>query len=252
MAQNTKIEWADHTFNPWIGCTKISPACENCYAEQLMDKRAGVNGVRWGAGQPRRKTKTWGDPVKWNAIAATTGARPFVFCASLADVLDNEVPHEWRLELYELWRKTPYLVWLILTKRIGNAFSMLPSELPRNVAIGATMATQAEYDRDNPKLWRVKQGWDPLFTFGSFEPQLERITIDEYAPDWIITGGESGPNARPYDEEWAHHHRKQAVKHRRVFNFKQHGGTGPNKGGHLLQGKAYLDRPYVAPLPAAA
>ena len=65
MAENSKIEWTDHTFNPWQGCTKVGTGCDNCYAEARQDKRLHV--VKWGAGQPRKRTKTWGDPVKWNA-----------------------------------------------------------------------------------------------------------------------------------------------------------------------------------------
>jgi len=91
MGETTKIEWADHTFNPWIGCTKVSPACDNCYAAELMDTRYGR--AKWGAGEARVRTapSNWQQPVKWNRIAARDGTRPFVFCASLADVFDNEV-----------------------------------------------------------------------------------------------------------------------------------------------------------------
>ena len=73
MAEGTKIEWADHTFNPWVGCTKVTPGCDHCYAEARMDTRLNV--VSWGAGQPRKRTKTWGDPVKWNK-------QPFFECLS--------------------------------------------------------------------------------------------------------------------------------------------------------------------------
>src|SRR5690348_7339296 len=139
MAENTAIEWCDHTFNPWIGCTKVSPACDNCYAEAMMDKRYAR--ARWGAGQPRVRTSAsnWRQPYKWNNDAALDKPRPFVFCASLADVFDNEVPDEWRRDLFYMIRETPNLVWLLLTKRIGNVRKMMDGQaLPRNVAIGAT------------------------------------------------------------------------------------------------------------------
>ena len=77
MAENTKIEWATHTFNPWIGCTRVSPACDNCYAAEMMDNRYGR--VRWGAGEARVRTKDWSKPRKWNREAERTGERPFVF-----------------------------------------------------------------------------------------------------------------------------------------------------------------------------
>ena len=123
MAENTKIEWADHTFNPWMGCTKISPACDNCYAADMMDTRYGR--VRWGSGEPRVRTKDWSKPRKWNRDAEKSGERPFVFCASLADVFDNEVDPAWRADLFDLIDDTPNLIWLLLTKRIGNVRTKL-------------------------------------------------------------------------------------------------------------------------------
>lgn len=256
MGATTKIEWADHTFNPWIGCTKVSPACDFCYAAALMDARYGR--VRWGAGEDRVRTSpsNWQQPRRWNRAALAAGTRPFVFCASLADVFDNEVDEHWRRDLFALIRETPALVWLLLTKRIGNVLRMTDVEkvgtggvLPENVAIGATMANQDEYDRDAPKLHDVSMRRGVLFTFGSFEPLLGRIRLDEYAPDWIIVGGESGPHARGMDLEWARQLMADAALFDAVFNFKQVGGRTADKGGHLLDGRAYLDRP---PLPGPA
>lgn len=242
MAENSLIEWTDHTFNPWMGCTKVSPACDNCYAENLMDTRYGR--VRWGAGQPRRRTSvsTWNAPRKWQREAEKSGTRPFVFCASLADVFDNEVEQSWRDNLFELIEATSNLVWLLLTKRIGNVERMT-SYLPRNVALGATMANQAEYDRDRIKLFDARHTLSPLFTFGSFEPLLGPVILDKFAPDWIIVGGESGKHARPMDLDWARSLKRQSAELGLVFNFKQVGGRDALKGGHLLDGKEYLERP---------
>lgn len=252
MADNTNIEWADCTFNPWIGCTKVSPACDNCYAEALMDVRHGR--VSWGAGNDRSRTaaSTWRQPRKWNRDAIAAGTRPFVFCASLADVFDNEVDLEWRADLFELIEETPSLVWLLLTKRIGNVPAMAGRgpRLPANVAIGATMASQMEYDRDRMKLAAVKHELRPLFTFGSFEPLLGPVILDLNAPDWIIVGGESGPKARPMNLDWARSLQRQSADLHRVFNFKQVGGRGSDKGGHKLDGVTYFDRPIVSPLAA--
>jgi protein gp37 len=247
MGENTKIEWADHTFNPWMGCTKVSPACDNCYAAEMMDSRYGR--VRWGAGEPRVRTKDWSKPRKWNRDAEKSGTRPFVFCASLADVFDNEVPGQWRADLFELIAETPNLVWLLLTKRIGNVLRMVPPyfAFPPNVAIGATMANQEEYERDAGKLKSVKERIAPLFTFGSFEPLLGPVLMGSmYAPDWIIVGGESGKNARAMSLDWARSLRRQSEQFGRTFNFKQVGGRGSDKGGHELDGVTYFDRPIVA------
>lgn len=119
MAENSKIEWTTHTFNPWTGCTKVSPGCAHCYAEG-WSKRSGI--VKWGKGQPRRRTldANWREPLKWDRDAAESGIRARVFCASLADWLDDEVPIEWLADLLDLIRLTPNLDWLLLTKRPEN------------------------------------------------------------------------------------------------------------------------------------
>ena len=241
--ENTKIEWADHTFNPWIGCTQVSPACDHCYAQVHQDHRFGR--VKWGAGQSRSRTSAanWKKPLTWNRQAVAVSTRPFVFCASLADVFDNEVDPAWRTDLFELIEQTPQLVWLLLTKRIGNVLKMVEA-LPRNVALGATMANQKEYDRDSPKLREAGARTKALFTFGSFEPLLGPITLDQLAPKWIIVGGESGRGARPMDLDWARSLRDQSHELRRVFNFKQ-AGAQIGHGSDLLDGKQHLNRPCI-------
>src|SRR5690606_29837715 len=119
MAENTKIEWAHHTFTGWEGCTKVGPGCDHCYAEARNQRFHGGN---WGRGAPRRRTSeaNWRQPLKWNREAERLGIRYRVFCASLADVFDNEVPDSWRMDLSSLIAKTSHLDWLLLTKRIGN------------------------------------------------------------------------------------------------------------------------------------
>lgn len=168
MAENSTIEWTDHTFSPWIGCTKVSPGCDHCYAEHLMDKR--MHKVVWGPHGERVRTSavTWRQPIRWNArradFFAEHGRRQRVFCASLADVFDNAVPDVWRADLFDLIWNTPHLDWLLLTKRIGNAGPMITRALElagrgvnapwpwSNVWIGATIVDQVEADRDIEKL----------------------------------------------------------------------------------------------------
>lgn len=183
MAENTSIEWADHTFNPWIGCTKVGPGCDNCYAS-AWDRRFAVSGhaMHWGAGQARRRTKTWGDPIRWNkqheAFFVAHGRRQRVFCASLADVFDNAVDPQWRDDLWRLIEATPNLDWLILTKRIGNVGNMLPVPFDfdkhyPNVWLGITVVNQTEADRDIPKLLA-----EPAAKrFLSMEPLLDPVDL---------------------------------------------------------------------------
>ena len=250
MAENSKIEWTDHTFNPWIGCTKVSPACDNCYAEAMMDKRLGK--VDWGGPRHRTSEDNWRKPIAWDNKARAAARRDFVFCASLADVFDNQVPDQWREDLFGLIEKTDNLLWLLLTKRIGNVATMC-SGLPKNVAVGATMVTQEEYDRDAPKLHALRKSHEPCFTFGSFEPLLGPIELLNDAPDWIIVGGESGPNARPMRPEWVSDLGAAAAFLGRKFHFKQWGEfdsagkrVGKHAAGRIFAGRTWDDRPLAA------
>lgn len=247
MGETTKIGWADHTFNPWIGCTKVSPACDRCYAAE-MSSRYGW--AEWGAGEDRKRTSpsNWRKPIAWNRKAAEAGERRLVFCASLADVFDNEVDDLWRHDLFRLIEATPALTWLLLTKRIGNVLRMTDPErgqplLPRNAALGATLANQEEYDRDRTKLAEAKRICQPVFTFGSLEPLLGPVILDSNAPDWIIVGGESGNGARPMNPEWVRSLRDQCGRFERTFFFKQWGGRTPEAGGNLLDGREHCEFP---------
>ncbi|WP_257765334.1 phage Gp37/Gp68 family protein [Burkholderia glumae] len=184
MSENSKIEWCDHTLNPWIGCAKVSPGCDNCYAEHMMDTR--LHRVKWGPDQPRARTSAanWREPVRWDTqheqFFAAHGRRQRVFCASLADVFDNAVPAIWRRNLAALIEATPNLDWLLLTKRIGNAAPMLvnmfPAGTPDHVWLGATVVNQAEADRDVPKLLATPAS----VRFLSIEPMLGPIEISRW------------------------------------------------------------------------
>lgn len=233
MAENSAIEWTDHTFNPWIGCTKVGPGCDHCYAETLSRARLGV---AWGPGQPRRRTKDWAKPLRWNRqavkFAEAHGRKQRVFCASLADVFDNEVDPQWRRDLFEMIAATPNLDWLLVTKRIGNVWKMLAEigiqHLPVNVWLGITVVNQAEADRDVPKLLDASAA----IRFLSIEPmQGEIILRSEWLEvlDWIICGGESGPGARPMHPDWARLLRDQCDVAGVAYLFKQWGEWAPSE-----------------------
>jgi protein gp37 len=231
MAEESAISWTDATFNPWIGCTRVSPACDRCYAARDNERRKWVDG--WGAGIPRRRTKTWGDPLKWNRKAALTGKPLRVFCASLADVFDNEVDAAWRVDLWQLLRDTPNLRWILLTKRIGNAAKMLPSDWPfPNAGLMSTLENQEVWDRDYPKLAATPATWRGV----SAEPLLGHINIGNAKPDWIITGGESGPGFRPLDMDAVRSLRDQCAANGITFHHKQNGGITGKVAGCLVDG----------------
>lgn len=261
MGETTSISWCDHTFNPWIGCTKVSPACDGCYAEAMMDKRYGR--VKWGAPGKGAGTRVrtsegyWRQPLRWNSRAAAEGARPFVFCSSLADVFDNKVPAGWQRDLFGLIAATPQLVWLLLSKRPQNILPILSDlgiALPRNVALGATCEDQTRWDINVPALIAAKWELQPLFAFVSAEPLLGRINarsapipdvlrpyfgkqderFDPLHPhqpgyariDWIITGGETdqgGHQARPSNPQWFRDLRDDCAATETTFHHKQNG-----------------------------
>jgi protein gp37 len=206
MAQNSKIEWTDHTFNPWVGCTNVSPGCDHCYAES-WSKRSGL--VKWG-NNPRRRTSEayWRAPLKWQGAAAAFhaqhGRRQRVFCASLADVFDIQADAVWRSDLFALIQATPSLDWLLLTKRPQNIAKMLPKDWgdggKPNVWLGTTAEDQERYDL----RWSVLCKVPATIRFISYEPAIGPVRLREGAqPDWLISGGESGHGARPMDPSWA-------------------------------------------------
>jgi len=224
------IQWTDYTFNPWIGCRKVAPECANCYAETLDRNRYSktlVPGTKenpvshWGSG-PRHRTKTWDQPLKWNSEAGrnlnarTTIHRPRVFCASLADWLDDEnVPIEWFVDLLELIFRTKNLDWLLLTKRPKNWVKRMMAA--RRAANDRGLIFEGWLDQwikgDAPSnVWiGVSAGADQLAAlsipagihFLSCEPMLTGLVATCASRfDWIIFGGESGKHARPMDIDW--------------------------------------------------
>jgi protein gp37 len=205
--ENSKIEWTDHTFNPWIGCQHVSPGCDHCYAETLMDFR--YHKVEWGPHAERKRTSeaNWRQPINWNADARAFrkqhGHRPGVFCASLADVFDNQVPTSWRTDLFTLIRECSRLDWLVLTKRPQNISKMLPPDWGdgyRNVWLGVTAEDQFNFDQ----RWRILREIPAVIKFISYEPAIGSLSLPKHGPfpDWIITGGESGGGARPLKPRW--------------------------------------------------
>lgn len=243
MGKTTKIEWTDHTFNPWTGCTKVSPGCKHCYAEAMMDKRFGR--VQWGPAGHRVKTSAanWRKPPAWYKAAVGAGERRRVFCASLADVFEHKLDQAaemdaWRNELWELIEATAGdaaggLDWLLLTKRPHNVLSMVPAGwvrdgFPANVWIGTSVENQATADERIPYLSEIPAA----VRFLSVEPLLERVDLgdtlsNDFGINWIIVGGESGPDARPMHPEWVRAIRDEAEENGVPFFFKQWGEYWP-------------------------
>jgi protein gp37 len=253
MARESKIEWTDATFNPWIGCERVAPECDNCYAA-ARSKRVGEPEL-WEGHRRRTSEVYWRGPLKWaRTLPAELGRRPRVFCASLADVFDNRAKPEWLADLFALIRATPELDWLLLTKRITRAAHCLERVPPfPNVWLGVSAGTREAYERDVPRLLAIP---GPVVRFVSMEPLLEDVGRLDYATrstservyvdnpltgfrsngqggdfgrrvDWVIAGGESGPGARPMHPDWPRAIRAQCAEHRVPFFFKQWGEWAP-------------------------
>lgn len=297
MADKSNIAWTRSTFNPWIGCTKVGPGCDGCYAEALDTRMQFGGGQHWGPGVPRYRTKpgNWAKPLQWNKQAAKereagirwSGAPDMppgfwpVFCASLGDVFDNEVPQDWRDDLWRLINQTPHLSWLLVTKRIGNVAGMVPSldwlRFHDNVRILITVVNQEEADRDIPKLLAL-----PCKNGISYEPALGPVDWarwlgkqcdggsvpgpygiggvtcprcmgntgrhDCQGLEWIIVGGESNQGqhkARPFNIGWARS-TVQQCKAAGVPVFVKQIGSQPRGWckNMLLDESALMSEPY--------
>jgi protein gp37 len=228
MGERTKIEWCDHTFNPWLGCTRVSEGCDHCYAERLA-KRLGVG---WGPHAERRliSENSWAAPFRWAARARSKHIRRRVFCASMADVFDNQVPREWRGRLWGVIRDTPELDWLILTKRPENVTKMLPVDWGErgweNVWLGFSAENQQAWDQ----RWPIMRDIPAVVRFCSYEPALGPLFIlgtQSYKLNWLICGGESGPGHRPMLPEWELSIREQCAVAEIAYFFKQLEGKAP-------------------------
>ncbi len=266
MAEKTGISWTDHTFNPWWGCHKVSPACKHCYAADW----AGRFGYAWGKSAPRRffGAKHWREPLAWNTKAQRLGTPAFVFSASMSDVFeerDGISDETWaemqdaRARLWDLVEATPWLVWLLLSKRPGLAPDFVPrawmtGSWPSNCWAGATMESQAEAERRCPDLLRLPA---PRH-FASYEPAQEAVDFTNIGGknalawqmngltptrlDWVIYGGESGDHARPSDVAWGRSMIRQSRAAGAAPWFKQTGcrGYDSDAPGSVVDGEARI------------
>lgn len=242
MGKQTGIEWCDHTFNPWWGCAKVSPACQHCYAE-TFSKRVGER--VWGMDAPRRffGPKHWQEPRRWHTAAVKAGVRRRVFCASMADVFeDRQDVAEARGALWALILDTPMLDWLLLTKRPSNVLRLIPLlwrvQFPPNVWIGTTAENQEWLDVRARSMILLH----PRVLFISYEPGLGPIRVPSWA-QWVIAGGESGSGHRPINDEWVRSVRDQCAAANVPFFFKQWGGLHPKANGAELDGREWKEFP---------
>lgn len=255
MSEATIIAWTDHTFNPWMGCTKVSAGCAHCYAETLTKNRMGLS--LWGPGATRQVTKSpWQNVIRWNKAAPShdgvlgAGNPDLCFTASLCDVFeDHPVANATRPRLWDVIRECRNMHFQVLTKRPERIADNLPADWGpggwSNVWLGTSIenmavAGRADHLRDIPAVVR----------FISYEPALGPLNaLDISGIDWVIYGGESGPGHRPEDKQWARDMRDKCVDAGVAFFHKQSAGYRTELGIEL-DGK--IVREYPTPRKSAA
>jgi protein gp37 len=254
MAERSPIEWTDATFNPWWGCTRVSPACAHCYADSLA-RRYGHADL-WADGRRRRffGEEHWRKPLAWNRAAERAGVPLRVFCASMADVFEEHAGLDpWRERLWGLIEETPWLQWQLLTKRPEIVHELAPwrEAWPANVWLGTSIENarhtfRADLLREVPAAIRFVSA-EPILgsLFANGKPN--RVPLDLTGIDWLIAGGESGPRCRPCDPGWIRELRDACEATGTSFFLKQLGGHPQKRGGE----KAVLDGRLWRHLPAA-
>lgn len=231
----TAIEWTDRTWNPVTGCTKVSPGCDNCYAERIT-RRFGGSFDRVTLHPDRLHA-----PLSWRKPSS-------VFVNSMSDLFHSEtVPFEFVDRVFDVMRRCPQHVFQILTKR-PSRMKHYRREWPANVWAGTSIESQ-DY------VWRVDQlrMVEAKVKFLSIEPLIGRIyNLDLTDIDWVIVGGESGPGHRPIDPTWVRDLRDQCVSEEVPFFFKQWGGLRSKSHGRLLDGKLWDQMPVTPKVVATA
>jgi protein gp37 len=242
MAENSGIAWTNHTFNPWWGCVKTSAGCKFCYAEKQISI---FSENFWGENSNRKFffDRHWKDPEKWNRAAKKAGRIDRVFCGSMCDVMeDRDDLIEPRKRLFNLIEKTENLNWLLLTKRPENFSKFLPEAWLKNPRPNVWLMTTVE---NSDVLYRIGElAKVPAVVHGlSMEPLISRVADLPWQfamhPEinWVIAGGESGENARPFNIDWA----RTILNDCKMFNvacfIKQMGSNPVNSEGLVFKSK---------------
>ncbi len=239
----SKIEWTEETWNPSVGCTKVSPGCKYCYAEtmakrlQSMGKPEYKNGFKFVL-QPHRL----GHPL--------TVKRPTLFFVnSMSDLFHEEMPFEFIDKIFKTIHMTPQHQYQVLTKRSERMVEYFADrKIPNNTMVGVTVE---DFTHGIPRIEDLKKITHAPVRFLSVEPLLENLgAINLEGIDWVIVGGESGPKARPMELEWATSVRDQCLDQKIPFYFKQWGTWGVDgvrrskkKNGRLLEGRKWDQMP---------
>ena len=237
MAQNSKIEWTESTWNPVTGCTKISTGCKNCYAERMALRLKAAGSPNYTNGfKVTLHPHVLEIPIRWKK-------RRTIFVNSMSDLFHKDIPFDFISKVFDVMRRASHHRFQILTKR-SNRLLELSSELtwPRNVWMGVTV----ENADCTFRIDDLRQT-DAVTKFISFEPLLGPILgIDLDSIDWVIVGGESGSGARTMEPQWATDIRDQCLNANVPFFFKQWGGVNKKKNGRKLDGRIWNQTPHTS------
>ncbi len=240
MAQLTQIEWTDATWNPVTGCTKISPGCDNCYAERIAERFRGVPGHAYEQGfDLMLKPDRLNQPLRWRK-------RRMIFVNSMSDLFHKEVPWAFVERVFDTMESAHWHTYQILTKRSSRMRNFVNKRYkdtmaPSHIWLGTSI-------EDGTKVSRVRhvQQMAAGVRFLSVEPLIGPVgKLDLAGIHWVIVGGESGPRARPMKIEWAREVRDQCLAAGVPFFFKQWGGFRPKSGGRCLDGREWSQFPMV-------
>lgn len=237
MAGKSKIEWTNYTWNPVTGCSKISPGCKNCYAERFAKRLQLMGNPRYKNGF---KVTLHPDllevPFRWKKPA-------FVFVNSMSDLFHEDVPVEFIKKVFEVMNRAKHLTFQVLTKRSERLLEISKElEWTDNIWMGVSVENSNYIYRINHLLQTPAK-----VKFISFEPLLGFVPeFPTNGINWVIVGGESGPNARPMKKEWVMEIYRICKENNIAFFFKQWGGVFKWKNGRKLNGKIYEEYPAVA------
>lgn len=234
MAQSS-IEWTESTWNPLTGCTKISPGCKFCYAERMAKRLQGMKQPRYANGfELTLHEDVLELPLSWRKPQR-------IFVNSMSDMFHKDVPESFIQNTFDVMRRAAWHQFQVLTKRSDRLLELSPAiAWPRNVWMGVSVERQDYMSRIDDL-----RGTGAAVKFLSLEPLLGPLRdLDLGGIDWVIVGGESGPGARPMDEQWVLDIRAQCRAAGVPFFFKQWGGFNKKKSGRLLEGRTWDEWPY--------
>lgn len=239
MAETSKIEWTDATWNPVRGCSKVSAGCKHCYAETFAERWRGVKGHPFEFGFDLRLVPDkLADPLKWKNPKR-------IFVNSMSDMFHEDIPEDYIAKVSSVMRLADWHTYQILTKRPDRMEELLTGRLKESAAAphiwwGVTVENRKH---GLPRIDSLRRT-NAAMKFLSIEPLLEDLgEFDLTGIDWVIVGGESGPGARPLKEKWVLSIQRQCAAAKVPFFFKQWGGVQKSRFGRELNGRTYDEFP---------